>query len=107
MVGDEVLQALNRCFAALDAAVAFDGFIDEAVVRPFFAEAAVQEEKEVQDLGRRADEMLFIFPVEKGDLVGVFVVGDIAQGRPWCRPAAWSLARPLPARQKALRRTSA
>lgn len=41
----------------------------------------MNEEKEIEDGGRRMDKFLFIFPVEEGNGIGFTVIGDIAQGR--------------------------
>ena len=45
VVCDELFQGGHGLAAAFDAAIACDGRVDEGVVRPFLAEAAVQEEK--------------------------------------------------------------
>lgn len=82
VVCDELFQGGHGLAAAFDAAIACDGCVDEGIVRPFLAEAAVQEEEQVQDGRRRVDEFLFIFPVEEGNRPGFLIVGDVPQGRP-------------------------
>lgn len=82
MVCDEFFQGGHGLAAAFDAAIAGDGCVDEGIVRPFLAEAAVQEEEQVQDGRRRVDEFLFIFPVEEGNRPGFLIVGNVPQGRP-------------------------
>ena len=82
VVCDEGFQRREDLVAAFDAAITGDSRIDEGVVRPFFAETAVQEEEQVQDRCRRVDEFLFVFPIEEGNRPVFPVVGDVSQGRP-------------------------
>lgn len=51
------------------------------MIGPVFTKTAVNEEKEIEDGGRRMDKFLFIFPVEEGNGIGFTVIGDIPQGR--------------------------
>ena len=82
VVCDELFQGGEGLFTAFDTAITGDSRIDEGVVRPFFAETAVQEEEQVQDRCRRVDEFLFVFPIEEGNRPVFPVVGDVPQGRP-------------------------
>ena len=81
VVVNELFHPLQGSLTAFDGGVARHGGVDEGMIGPVFTETAVNEEKEIEDGGRRMDKFLFVFPVKEGNGIGFTVIGDIPQGR--------------------------
>ena len=76
-----LLEGRQPFVSAVNGAVAVHGGVDEMDVRPAFAEAAVDEEEDVQVFPGCVDKGFFIFPIEKGDGVSLGIIGDVSKGR--------------------------